>query len=224
MAKLTALLTLNTTGFQSALKSAKSETGGLKNSMAGMSSGASKGFASMGSAMKSMAKGTAVVAAAVAAAGAAIGALTYKLILSGEAANSADARVRNIAKSMGLFGDQSDAVAERLNNLADKIELQTGVDGNAIQMTQAKLLTFKDLANTADELGGNFDRATQAAVDMAAAGFGAAEQNAVQLGKALNDPVNGLAALRRSGITFTEDEKAKIKTLAARNLLSAGGS
>jgi len=217
MAKLTALLTLNTTGFQSALKSAKSETGGLKNSMAGMSSGASKGFASMGSAMKSVAKGTAVVAAAVAAAGAAIGALTYKLILSGEAANSADARVRNIAKSMGLFGDQSDVVAERLNNLADKIELQTGMDGNAIQMTQAKLLTFKDLANTADELGGNFDRATQAAVDMAAAGFGAAEQNAVQLGKALNDPVNGLAALRRSGITFTEDEKAKIKTLAESN-------
>jgi hypothetical protein len=217
MAKLTALLTLNTAGFQSALKTAKSETSGLKNSMAGMSSGASKGFASMGSAMKSVAKGTAVVAAAVAAAGAAIGALTYKLILSGEAANSADARVRNIAKSMGLFGDQSDAVAERLNNLADKIELQTGVDGNAIQLTQAKLLTFKELANTADELGGNFDRATQAAVDMAAAGFGAAEQNAVQLGKALNDPVNGLAALRRSGITFTEDEKAKIKTLAESN-------
>jgi hypothetical protein len=217
MAKLTALLTLNTAGFQSALKTAKSETTGLKNSMAGMSSGASKGFASMGSAMKSVAKGTAVVAAAVAAAGAAIGALTYKLILSGEAANSADARVRNIAKSMGLFGDQSDAVAERLNNLADKIELQTGVDGNAIQLTQAKLLTFKELANTADELGGNFDRATQAAVDMAAAGFGAAEQNAVQLGKALNDPVNGLAALRRSGITFTEDEKAKIKTLAESN-------
>ncbi|MFN9819626.1 MAG: hypothetical protein ACK56K_02885 [Akkermansiaceae bacterium] len=217
MAKLTALLTLNTAGFQSALKTAKSETSGLKNSMAGMSSGASKGFASMGSAMKSVAKGTAVVAAAVAAAGAAIGALTYKLILSGEAANSADARVRNIAKSMGLFGDQSDAVAERLNNLADKIELQTGADGNAIQLTQAKLLTFKELANTADELGGNFDRATQAAVDMAAAGFGTAEQNAVQLGKALNDPINGLAALRRSGITFTEDEKAKIKALAESN-------
>ena len=217
MAKLTAELGLNTTGFQSALKGAKASTGALKNSMSTMSSGASRGITSMGSAMKSVAKGTAVVAAAVAAAGAAIGALTYKLILSGEAANSADARVRNIAKSMGLFGDQSDAVAERLNNLADKIELQTGVDGNAIQMTQAKLLTFKDLANTADELGGNFDRATQAAVDMAAAGFGAAEQNAVQLGKALNDPINGLAALRRSGITFTEDEKAKIKTLAESN-------
>jgi hypothetical protein len=106
MAKLTALLTLNTAGFQSALKGAKTSTNGLKGSMVGMSSGASKGFASMGSAMKSVAKGTAVVAAGVAAARAAIDALTYKLILSGEAANSADARVRNIAKSMGLFGDE----------------------------------------------------------------------------------------------------------------------
>jgi hypothetical protein len=35
--------------------------------------------------------------------------------------------------------------------------------------------------------------------------------------QALNDPVYGLAALRRSGITFTEDEKAKIKTLAESN-------
>ncbi|MCX8494786.1 MAG: hypothetical protein ORN51_01205 [Akkermansiaceae bacterium] len=217
MAKLTALLTLNTAGFQTALKGAKTSAHGLKSSMAGMSSGASKGFASMGSAMKSVATGTAVVAAAVAAAGAAVGALTYKLILSGEAANSADARVRNIAKSMGLFGDQSDSVAERLNNLADKIELQTGMDGNSIQLAQAKLLTFKELANTADKVGGNFDRATQAAVDLAAAGFGAAEQNAVQLGKALNDPVNGLMALRRSGISFTEEEKAKIKTLAESN-------
>lgn len=217
MAKLTALLTLNTSGFQSALKSAKSETGGLKNSMAGMSSGASKGFASMGNAMKSVAKGTAVAAAAVAAAGAAIGALTYKLILSGEAGNTADARIRNIAKSMDLFGSGSDAVAERLSALAETMELQTGVERNSIKVTQAKLLTFKDLANTADELGGNFDRATQAAVDMAAAGFGAAEQNAVQLGKALNDPITGLAALRRSGITFTDGEKEKIKTLVESN-------
>lgn len=217
MAKLTALLTLNTAGFQSAMKNAKASTSGLKSSVTGMSSGASKGFASMGSAMKSVAKGAAVVTAAVAAAGAAAGALAYKLILSGEASNTADARIRNIARSMDLFGDGSDAVADRLSNLAEKMELQTGVERNSIKVTQAKLLTFKDLANTADEVGGNFDRATEAAIDMAAAGFGSAEQNAAQLGKALNDPITGLAALRRNGITFTESEKEKIKTLVESN-------
>jgi hypothetical protein len=57
------------------------------------------------------------------------------------------------------------------------------------------------------------DRATLAAIDLAAAGFGEAEQNAVQLGKALQDPIKGITALARSGVTFTEQEKEKIKTL-----------
>jgi hypothetical protein len=57
------------------------------------------------------------------------------------------------------------------------------------------------------------DRATLAAIDLAAAGFGEAEQNAVQLGKALQDPVKGITALARSGVTFTEQEKEKIATL-----------
>lgn len=215
MAKLTALLSLNTANFQSGVKNAKASVTSLKNSTKVLADGS--GFAKMGGALKSVAKGAAVITAAVAAAGAAVGALSYKLLLAGEAANSADARVRNIAKSMGLFGNESDAVAERLNNLADKIELQTGVDGDSIQITQSKLLTFKELAKTADEVGGSFDRATMAAVDMAAAGFGSAEQNATQLGKALNDPINGINAMTRSGITFTEEEKEKIKTLVESN-------
>jgi hypothetical protein len=48
---------------------------------------------------------------------------------------------------------------------------------------------------------------------MAAAGFGSAEGNAVQLGKALQDPIKGIAALAKSGVTFTEQEKDKIRTL-----------
>jgi len=52
-----------------------------------------------------------------------------------------------------------------------------------------------------------------AAMDLAAAGFGEAEQNAVALGKALNDPIKGITALGRAGVTFTEQEKAKIKAL-----------
>jgi len=57
------------------------------------------------------------------------------------------------------------------------------------------------------------DRATLAAIDLAAAGFGSAETNATQLGKALQDPIKGITALARAGVTFTEQEKAKIKVL-----------
>jgi hypothetical protein len=50
---------------------------------------------------------------------------------------------------------------------------------------------------------------------MAAAGFGDAASNAVQLGKALNDPVKGITALSRSGITFTAQQKKLIESLVA---------
>jgi hypothetical protein len=57
---------------------------------------------------------------------------------------------------------------------------------------------------------------------MAAAGFGTAEGNAVQLGKALQDPIKGIAALAKSGVTFTKQEKKKIEALVeSGNLLEA---
>jgi hypothetical protein len=39
------------------------------------------------------------------------------------------------------------------------------------------------------------------------------ETNAIQLGKALEDPIKGLAALGKSGVTFTDEQKELIKTL-----------
>jgi hypothetical protein len=134
-------------------------------------------------------------------------------VRAAEEAQVADNRLRNIVDSMGLFGRQTDTVVQRLFDFADATELATAVDGDLIRSTQAKLLTFANLAKTADQVGGAMDRATLAAIDLAAAGFGEAEQNAVQLGKALQDPVKGITALARSGVTFTEQEKEKIATL-----------
>jgi hypothetical protein len=149
-------------------------------------------------------------------------------VRAAEEAEVADNRLRNIVDSMGLFGKQTDTVVQRLFDFADATELATAVDGDLIRSTQAKLLTFANLAKTADQVGGAMDRATLAAIDLAAAGFGEAEQNAVQLGKALQDPVKGITALARSGVTFTEQEKEKIATLVesgevleAQNLILA---
>jgi hypothetical protein len=138
-------------------------------------------------------------------------------VRAAEEAEVADRRLQNIAESMNLFGASTDRVVERMTEFADATMLATGVDDEIIKSTQAKLLTFKNLAETADDVGGAMDRATLAALDLAAAGFGEAEQNAVQLGKALQDPVKGITALGRAGVTFTEQEKAKIKTLVASN-------
>jgi hypothetical protein len=176
-----------------------------------------KQLKSLGSAAMGIAKaGAAVVAFGIGAA-AGIAAVALKLNSVGEAANTSEKRLKNIIDSMDLFGSKSDDVADRLNDLADAQGRMIGEDNKIIRLTQSKLMTFKELAQTADQAGGAFDRATMAALDMAGAGFGTAEMNAVQLGKALNDPIKGITALARSGITFTEQEKEKIKTLVESN-------
>jgi hypothetical protein len=142
-----------------------------------------------------------------------LGIAATQMVKGAEVAKQADDRLMAVSRSMGLFGAQSDVVAQRLIKLADAQEYELGVTAETIKLTQAKLLTFKELAATADVVGGAFDRATTAAVDLAAAGFGEASQNATQLGKALNDPIKGITALARSGVTFTAQEKEKIKAL-----------
>jgi phage-related protein len=127
---------------------------------------------------------------------------------------------------MGVFGDESKTATKRIKDLANQIARKTGIDQNQIKQAQATLLTFSEIAETAGEVGSSFDRATQASIDLAAAGFGTAETNAVQLGKALNDPITGLTALTRSGVTFTEEQKNLIaslvesgNTLEAQNMI-----
>jgi phage-related protein len=150
---------------------------------------------------------------------AAISSFTKEAILGAEAAQKASDRLAQVAKSMNIFGTETGLVTKRLNDFAETQEFQLGVDADIIKATQAKLLTFKELALSADEQSGAFDRATKAALDLAATGFGTAEGNAVQLGKALNDPIKGITALAKSGVTFTETEKAKIKELTTSGKL-----
>lgn len=147
----------------------------------------------------------------IAAAG--LGAVALNFVKGAEFAKQADDRLAAVNKTMGLFGAQTGAVTKRLIEIGDKGEYQFGILAESIKDVQSKLLTFKEIAIQANVTGGLFDRATVAAIDLQAAGFGEATQNAVQLGKALNDPIKGITALARSGVTFTEQEKAKIKAL-----------
>ena len=138
---------------------------------------------------------------------------TKDSIMAAEAVSTANARIVAVADAMGTFGNETGAVTDRLIDFAKSNEILLAVDENVIKATQAKLLTFGELAATADQAGGAFDRATLAAIDLEAAGFGPAESQAVALGKALNDPIKGLSALSRSGITFTDAEKEKIRVM-----------
>jgi hypothetical protein len=137
-----------------------------------------------------------------------IAAASFKMIQGLEKANQANAALDNVLNSMGY-----PQATKRVSEYAESLEKSLAVDADIIKATQTKLATFGELTKTVDQAGGAFDRATLAALDMAAAGFGSAEGNAVQLGKALNDPIKGINALTKSGITFTAQEKEQIKTM-----------
>ena len=136
-------------------------------------------------------------------------------VAAAEEAQVANQRIDAIAKSMDLFGYETKRTTDRIKEFAEQQELLIGVEAEVLKATQAKLLTFKEVAISADVMGGAFDRATVLAADLAAAGFGEATANATQLGKALNDPVAGISALTRVGLTFTDAQKAVIASLVA---------
>jgi hypothetical protein len=122
----------------------------------------------------------------------------------------ATARLEQIFASMG---DTTGTAAKAAEDYATSLSKKIGVDDEAILGAQAQLATFGSVSSETARMAGIFDRATAAGADLAAAGFGTLDSNAVQLGKALENPTKGMTALTRSGVTFTEAQKDQIKAL-----------
>jgi len=150
--------------------------------------------------------GLAIGAAFTAAAGA-VAVAAYKLNSIGEEGRASDAKLKNVVKTMGLFGGQSEVVANRLLDVADATARKIGVDDDLIASTQAILMSFEDIGKSANVTGGMFDQVTKAALDMAVLFGGDATGYAVQLGKALSDPEKGLTALKKTGALLPADIK-----------------
>lgn len=110
-------------------------------------------------------------------------------------------------------GGAAKVTAGQVGDLAASISNKTGVDDEAIQSGANLLLTFKNVRNEIGKGNQVFDRATKAAADLSAAGFGDLNGASKQLGKALNDPVKGMTALSRSGVTFTKQQEKQVKAL-----------
>jgi hypothetical protein len=186
-----------------ATQGAQTSLGKLNNTATKISSGMSKAFGAIGISLGAVAFVN----------------FTKNAIRAAEEVEVADKRLNQVAKSMNLFGDNTTKVTARLSKMANQTELLTGVTAETTKQIQSTLMTFGGLARSADQVDGAFDRATKAAIDLAAAGFGNATSNAIQLGKALNDPIKGLTSLTKSGVTFTESERERIKVLVESNKL-----
>lgn len=165
------------------------------------------GASKAGDSMADMAKGMALVTAAA-------GALKTMILDSvaayAEAERSA-ARLEAVYKATGgAVGIASDALLD----YSSVLEKSTGVSDESIQDMMSVLLTFKNVQ------GETFEQASALALDLSAVMGGDLKGAALQLGKALEDPVTGMNALRRSGISFSEDQQAVIKGLVETNRLA----
>jgi hypothetical protein len=110
-------------------------------------------------------------------------------------------------------GGAAKVTATDVATLTKELETQTGVDDKLIQAGSNILLTFKDIRNEAGKGNDIFNRANEIMLDLATVTGTDATSAATQLGKALNDPIKGVTALRRVGVSFTQQQIDQIKIL-----------
>jgi hypothetical protein len=145
----------------------------------------------------------------------------WKSIEAAEEGEASQRRLTNAFRQMWGNSPKAIAFAKAQGEIAEKTARQIGVDEDVIRLTQAKLATFTNISNKTAVMAGIFDRATIAAQDMAAMGFGEASENAVLLGKALQDPLRMATALKRQG-TLTALDILKVKDIyTTQGLLEA---
>lgn len=113
-------------------------------------------------------------------------------------------RVAAVLKATGYSSGQT---AEGIRKFSEVLARDTLASVQGVEEAASILLTFRKVA------GDTFTRTLKLAQDLASAGFGNLKTNTLQLGKALQDPLTGLTALTRSGVTFTQTQKDMIKSL-----------
>src|SRR6266511_2395207 len=124
-----------------------------------------------------------------------------------------------VLKSTGGIAHVS---ASQVTGLAKSIEKVAGIDDEAVRAGENMLLTFKNIRNETGKGNDIFTQSTKALIDMSTALGRDIPTTAIQMGKALNDPIKGMLALRRVGVTFTDQQTAQVKAMVkSGNLLGA---
>jgi hypothetical protein len=139
------------------------------------------------------------------------------LALGAKSALAAFEESRKVTAQTGAVikstGGAAKVTANQVGNLAGAISAKTGMDDELIQSGANVLLTFSKIRNEAGKGNDIFSQTTGIMTDMSAALGQDAKSSAMQLGKALNNPTKGVAALQRVGVAFTDAQKKQIATL-----------
>ena len=151
--------------------------------------------------------------AAVAAGAAGVGALVKTLRIGVEEFRNQQRVSAQTAAVLKSTGGAARVTAQQIEQLSARLERKSMLDDEAIQSGQNLLLTFTKIRNEAGKGNDIFNQTVQAMVDVSTAMGIDANTAAIQLGKALQDPIRGVGQLRRVGVSFTEAQRDQIKTL-----------
>lgn len=124
-----------------------------------------------------------------------------------EEAEALDVQMRKLEGVIGATGGAAGLTAQEIDEMARRLDEATTGSATGFRDAAAQLLTFKSVGKD------SFETVLMLAQDLADAGFGSVTTNAVQLGKALEDPVRGMNALARSGVSFSQEQERVIKSL-----------
>lgn len=120
-----------------------------------------------------------------------------------------EAAIAQLEQTLKSTGRYTPELSSKLQGYAAELQKITTYGDETTIAMQALLLTFTKIG------GDEFNRAQKVTLDVATALKTDLKSAALQVGKALNDPVLGMTALSRSGIQFSEAQKEAVKQLIA---------
>ena len=141
------------------------------------------------------------IKAGLGAVGVAVGAFLKGSI---EEASEAQKSEANLEQSLKSTKGAAGMTMDSLNKLTEAMMKNTTFSKDEIESGEGMLLTFTQIGKNVlpQAAAATLDYAQKMGVD--------AKSAALTLGKALNDPANGLSKLTRSGVTFTDAQKKQI--------------
>ena len=137
-----------------------------------------------------------------------IAALTFAIRATVGVISRAEQQFLKLEAILKATGSAAGLTLEEIEDLSRQIGVGTLASTQKVRDAAGILLTFKSIS------GDTFKTALELTQDLAEVGFGDVKQGAIQLGKALEEPIVGLGALRRVGVSFTESQKEVIKVLS----------
>jgi hypothetical protein len=132
-------------------------------------------------------------------------ALGIKKMIS--AVSNAERQFGKLEAILKATGGAAGLTLVEIEDLAQKIGIETLASVSGVRDAAGIMLTFKSIT------GDTFKSALSLAQDLAEVGFGDLKTASTQLGKALEDPIVGLGALKRVGVSFSDEQKEMIRVL-----------